>query len=174
MEGESLLVIIQIALTFGLPVLLLAVAMFSGRYLEKRHFKSIRERESQFASLPTVPTQSWDDSEVVVNSRLVSGSVVVSLDHFKKLLANLRNIFGGNVRAYESLLDRAKREAILRMKEQAPDADIVVNLRVVTSNIASIHDPRSKTVGGVEVIAFGTAIWYGKNEAPIPTQPSLT
>ena len=55
----------------------------------------------------------------VRTSFLVNGSTVVSNDYFKRLLAILRNIFGGRVKAYESLLDRARREAVLRMKDEA-------------------------------------------------------
>jgi uncharacterized protein YbjQ (UPF0145 family) len=47
----------------------------------------------------------------------VSGSVVVSVDYFKRFLAGLRTLVGGRVTSYETLLDRARREAILRCKE---------------------------------------------------------
>ena len=52
------------------------------------------------------------------------------------------------------LVDRARREAILRMKEQAADADLFVNLKLETSSVSQ--------VGSVEVLAYCTAIWYGK------------
>ncbi|MGQ0547496.1 MAG: YbjQ family protein, partial [Betaproteobacteria bacterium] len=52
-------------------------------------------------------------------SRLVAGSVVIADDYFKSLLAGLYSFFGGPVRSYESLLDRARREAVLRMKAEA-------------------------------------------------------
>ena len=44
---------------------------------------------------------------------------MVSVDYFKRFLAGLRMIFGGRVSSYESLLDRARREALLRMRLQA-------------------------------------------------------
>lgn len=128
-----------------------------GRHLEKRHFRSIRKREAATQHYPAAPTRAWDSDYEVADFRLVSASVVVSLDYFKRILAGSRNIFGGNNRSYETLLDRAKREAILRLKEQTPDYHIIVNLRIVTSNIVSVH-ARRKGLGGVEVLAFGTAV----------------
>ena len=72
-------------------------------------------------------------------------------------------LFGGRVTQYESLLDRARREAILRMKEQAElkNAFVVLNARVETSSISK-NSKRRNSVGAVEVLAYGTAISLGK------------
>ena len=156
MENAEL---IELSLAYGFPICLLIFTFFIGRYLERAHFKSIREREALTNHLPAVPSVSVDPDVTVVESKLVTASVVVSLDYFKKFLASFRNIFGGNVQSYQSLLDRAKREAILRLKEQVPDCDIIINLRIITSNISSVQT-RKKGIGGVEVLAFGTAVRY--------------
>ena len=71
----------------------------------------------------------------------------------------LGNVFGGNVQSYETLVDRARREAVLRMKESCPHADQVINLRLETS---SITKGKGKQVGAVEVLASGTAIYFLK------------
>lgn len=151
--------LIFLILVYGLPVLLAVMGFVVGGILERSHFKSIREREFRFADYPVVPTSSTDPDRKVADAQLVAASVVVSLDYFKRILAAFRNVFGGRVRSYESLLDRAKREAILRMMEQFPDADIIVNLRINTSQIGSTQG-RSKGLGAVEVLAMGTAIRY--------------
>jgi uncharacterized protein YbjQ (UPF0145 family) len=90
------------------------------------------------------------------SAMLVYGSVVISVDYFKRLLANLRNIFGGKVKSYETLIDRARREAILRMKEMAGDARVIVNVRIETATIG--RKANQKGVGCIEAIAYGTAI----------------
>lgn len=82
---------------------------------------------------------------------------MVSVDRFKQLLAVLRNFFGGEVNSYASLIDRARREAVLRMKEQEPDADMIINLKLETM---SISKGGGKQTGTVEVLAYGTAIQY--------------
>ncbi|MEM0967542.1 MAG: heavy metal-binding domain-containing protein [Verrucomicrobiota bacterium] len=148
-----------IALAYALPILLAALGLFAGSWLERRHFASIRRREQELGELPVFPTRTTDSDRTVESSQLVVSSIVVSLDYFKKVLASIRKIFGGQIRSYESLLDRAKREAILRLKEQVPDCDAIINLRLETSTLASIHDRRNG-IGGVEVVAYGTAIHY--------------
>ncbi len=157
--------LILVILIYGLPILLAVFGLIVGSILERRHFASIREREARYAALPIFPTRSADADRSVTDGHLVVASVVVSLDYFKKILASFRNIFGGNVRSYESLLDRAKREAILRLKEQAADCDAIINLRMETSNLASTQTRKKKGIGGVEVIAYGTAIRYQRTPA---------
>jgi uncharacterized protein YbjQ (UPF0145 family) len=152
--------LIFLVLIYGLPLILAVFGMIAGTFLERRHFASIREREARWAGLPIFPTRSADADRTIAEGQLVVASVVVSLDYFKKILAAFRNIFGGNVRAYESLLDRAKREAILRLKEQSGGCDAIINLRMDTSNLASTQSGKKQGIGGVEVIAYGTAIRY--------------
>jgi uncharacterized protein YbjQ (UPF0145 family) len=87
--------------------------------------------------------------------------VVISLDYFKRILAGLRNIFGGEISSYETLIDRARREAILRMKERSKGASIILNVRIETSSIGQSANQR-KTVGSIEAIAYGTAVTLRK------------
>ena len=88
------------------------------------------------------------------------GSAVISIDYFKRFLASLRNIFGGTVKSYESLIDRARREALIRMKEMAGDATVIVNVRIETSTIG--RSANRKGVGCLEAIAYGTAMTLEK------------
>ena len=80
----------------------------------------------------------------------------MSVDYFKRFIAGLRNLIGGRVTSYESLLDRARREAILRMKQEAKDlgANLIFNVKFET---ASISKGRNNQIGAVEVYAYGTA-----------------
>ena len=107
-----------------------------------------------------VPALTLKDPDIpahrVREARLVYGNVVISIDYFKKILAGLRNLFGGTVKSYESLIDRARREALLRMKEMAPEADMIVNVRIETAAIG--RSANKKSIGSVEAIAYGTAI----------------
>jgi len=136
--------------------ILLILGYTFGSIAESRHYKSIRKREEEFLSLPTVALKTPLHQEQIKKSKLVAGSVVVSIDFFKKFLAGLRNIFGGNISAYETLVDRARREAILRMKAKAKEASEIINVKIETS---SISKNTQGGVGAVEVIAYGTAIY---------------
>jgi uncharacterized protein YbjQ (UPF0145 family) len=140
--------------------ILISLGYFFGKSAEKRHYKSIREREEKCLHQPTTcGKRVLGENMDVARSHLVSGSVVISIDYFKRILASLRNVFGGNVQSYETLVDRARREAVLRMKESCPDADQVINMRLETS---SISKGKKKQVGSVEVLAYGTAIYLEK------------
>lgn len=136
---------------------LIALGYFFGRLAEKRHYASILKREQLYLQLPTTTAKKPIGSlPAVKDSKLVTGSVVISVDYFKRILAGLRNFFGGRVSSYETLVDRARREAILRMKESCPGATQLINLRIETSSIAK---GAKRQVGSVEVLAYGTAIY---------------
>lgn len=138
---------------------LLALGYFFGRRAEKKHYEDIEKREEELKFIPTTSKKRTISKEKEVKSALlVNGSVVISIDYFKKIVAGLRNIVGGNVQAYETLVDRARREAVLRLKESCKDADEIINLRLETSSI----NKGTKQVGSVEVLAYATAIYYQK------------
>ena len=136
---------------------LLALGYGAGRKAERGHLEEIRRRERATAGVPTITfvPRDWEIREAT----LVEGNVVVSLDYFKRFVAGLRGIVGGQVRSYEPLLDRARREAVLRMKAQAisRDFDAVINVRLETSRLASALGD-GKGTAGVEILAFGTAV----------------
>jgi uncharacterized protein YbjQ (UPF0145 family) len=87
---------------------------------------------------------------------LVSGSVVVGSDFFRLLIGALRKVVGGNYRSYEKLMDRGRRHALIRLKEQAREhgARMVFNLRYVS---AGVQNARAGEPAQVEVLAYGTA-----------------
>jgi len=143
---------------------LLALGYFFGSRTESRHYTSIRQREKHLQTLPAVTIKTVDHpARDIENAVLVQGSAVISIDYFKRILAGLRNIFGGNVTSYESLVDRARREATLRMKEAAGDAHIILNTRIETSAIGQSAN-QHRAIGSIEAIAYGTAITYTSNK----------
>ena len=143
----------------SLFLVLMVIGYTCGTIAEKRHYKSIIKREQELVKLMVVNAEGRFAEGAVRTSFLVNGSTVVSNDYFKRLLAILRNIFGGRVKAYESLIDRARREAILRMKEEARarGAHMIVNLRLETSTIGRSANKKN-SVGSIETLAYGTAV----------------
>ena len=138
---------------------LMVLGYTAGSIAEKRHYKSIHRREKELVKLAVVTAEGRFREGAVKDSFLVNGSTVVSNDYFKRLLAILRNIVGGRVKAYESLIDRSRREAILRMKEKAraEGAHMIVNLRLETSTIGRSANKKNR-VGSIETLAYGTAV----------------
>ena len=155
MESGTHVLFVQVIL----PLSFLIGVYFIGSYLERRHFASIADRERAIAGLPTTTFEPIPNSWRVGRSALVSGNVVVSLDYFKRVIAGLRAIFGGRIKTYEPLLDRARREAVLRMKEHARERgfDAVINVRIETSRLANARGNGEGTAG-VEILAFGTGL----------------
>lgn len=149
--------LIELAVNLGVPLVMLGLGYGIGHYREKAHYRSIKAREVRLLKLPVTNFKpSKKDLEGRVGT-LVAGNVVIANDHFKRFAAGLRNIFGGRIRSYETLVDRARREAVLRMLREAEKmkAVMVVNLRVETSIIGANAQGGG---GAVEVLAFGTAL----------------
>jgi uncharacterized protein YbjQ (UPF0145 family) len=143
-------------------VAFIALGYFVGAMAEKRHYRSIRSRERAFLKLPALTMKNGFEARTEIqDARLVMGIAVISLDYFKRVLAGLRNIFGGEVHSYETLIDRARREAILRMKEMAKGADAILNVRIETATIGKTNG-KQKTVGCVEALVYGTAVTLKK------------
>lgn len=147
-------------LQIGIVFTILLVGLFSGTIVERRHYRSIVARERVFRPMPVTNTRHLPDGLEVRRSWLVTGAVVISVDSFKALLASLQSFFGGHVTAYETLVDRARREAVLRLHEQATGADLVLNLRIETSAVGT-GEP-GESVSSVEAFAYATAVEVAK------------
>jgi uncharacterized protein YbjQ (UPF0145 family) len=146
-------------ISLGFPFFLILLAYFIGSHLESNHYKSIREREAATKDMVAINFPRFPFDVEIERADIVMGSVVVSLDYFKRFLAQLRSIVGGRIKSYEPLLDRARREAVLRMKEQAlaRGHNTVVNIRLETSRLAN-SQRGGKGTAGVEMLAYGTAL----------------
>ena len=153
-------------MNFGVPLLILMIAYFIGSYLEKRHFRSIRDREDAAQGFPVVSFDTMPDDWNVNGSHLVSGSVVISLDYFKRVIAGLRGLIGGRIKTYEPLLERARREALLRMIDDARSQgyEAIFNVRLETSRLANARRD-GQGVAGIEMLAFGTAVKFASRFA---------
>lgn len=134
-----------------------------GKSSEIKHYESIRLREEKMINLAFTPSDTVDSARKVEAIGMVTGQVVIGSDPFKRYIANLVNLVGGRISVFEAPLDRARREAILRMKEQALHlkADEVVNFRMETMSICG--GKSDQPLGIVEVLAYGTAVRYAKS-----------
>ncbi len=151
----------DILIKFGFVVLLLLIGYIFGKMAEQKHYKKIIKWERFFQNIPAASTRIPPQKKY--NQVLVSGNVVVANDYFKMFVAGLKSMFGGQLNTYEALLDRGRREAIIRMKRQAKklNADLVLNVKLTTTNLA-MDDQRG--AGALEVYAYGTAMIPDKND----------
>ena len=82
---------------------------------------------------------------------IVTGSTVRAKHIGKDILAGLKNIVGGELKAYTELLNESRNEAMQRMMIAAHSmgANGIVNVRFATSNVAA---------GASELFCYGTAV----------------
>ena len=138
-------------------LILMSLGYGFGQYFERRHYRSIRKREEELKDILIVQTKIPPLSLASNHEQfLVGGNVVISVDYFKRFVAGLRNLIGGRVTPYETLIDRARREAILRMKEEAKESGSKMILNV-KYEICSIYKGKRNKIGSVEAFAYGTA-----------------
>lgn len=121
-----------------------------GRYNERKHLAELEQNEQRLAYIST------DTQRITVyaqHGHLISSNVVISHDYFKFVLANIQNFFGGRLRSYESIVERARREAIIRLKLEAEKTGAIhiAAVRLSTTEMGMQG-------GMVEVFAYGTAI----------------
>ena len=150
------------------PVMLLG-AWISGGILERRHLKGLLLLESGSRGVLAVTIEDLPADWHVKSSELVMGNVVISQDYFKRFAASIKGIFGGNIRVFEPLLERARREALIRMKgvAHARGYDTIINVRIETARLANSRRD-GKGTAGVEILAFGTAISLSKGQRVLP------
>lgn len=93
-------------------IVLIAIGVIFGSISERRHFERLRADEaalshilqSNLKNIPDVHAKDLEEGAI-----LVTGSVVVAMDYFKKIAAKIKAIFGGSLRSYETMLERARR-----------------------------------------------------------------
>ncbi|MCR5751176.1 MAG: YbjQ family protein [Kiritimatiellae bacterium] len=103
-----------------LPTVVLFTGWAAGHIAELRHEKSLRRREDELRDIEATTTHAPEGfAECGGTCSLVSGEAVVGSDAFKSWVFSLKNVVGGESRTFTRLFDRARREALVRMKEQA-------------------------------------------------------
>ena len=96
--------------------ILFSVGFGFGRYNERKHFRYLDEQEQRLAYI------QMNSSRFIMSEysgQMISSNVVISHDYFKYAIANVQNMLGGRLTSYESVVERARREAIVRLKLEA-------------------------------------------------------
>jgi uncharacterized protein YbjQ (UPF0145 family) len=147
----------NVIVSFFMTLLLGSIGFFFGRRAERKHFARIEQLEAELKHIMVVNERHVPPQYRVQEARLVCGSVVIAEDYFKRLVAGVKNFFGGRLTTYESLLDRARREAVIRMKldAQKMGAKVIFNARLETS---SLSENVPNALFCAEVYAYGTAL----------------
>src|SRR6185503_14548799 len=118
-------------------LVLLAIGVFAGRANERRHYRELAAAEDDLRDIVASSERGTGEGDTFSRGALV----------------------GGNLRSYETLLERGRREAIVRMKQQARrlGATHVVNVRLETASLSEDWSGR-RPLFSAEFIAYGTAL----------------
>ncbi|MGB3199364.1 MAG: heavy metal-binding domain-containing protein [Nodosilinea sp.] len=116
---------------------LLGIGYLFGTRAEQQHLRLLQHRERAVTGLVLSTAGARAAAPNARQSQLFVGSVVISSDFFKTFIAGMMSLLGGRITVYESLLERGRREALLRMEEAALawGAERVVNIRIQTAEL---------------------------------------
>ena len=133
-------------------VFLILLGWIAGSAVERRHLRSLKKREVANARF-LVTDLRYCYGHASDGAELIVAEVVIGSDYFKSFLAKIVNIFGGEVRSFQTLLTRGRREARLRVLEMARDKgyDAIGNIRIDSAQIGSMNMPMAC------VLAWGMA-----------------
>jgi len=96
-------------------------------------------------------TENIAGREISAHLGIARGSTVRARNVGRDIFAGLKNLVGGEISEYTTLLADSREEALQRMIMDANrlGADAVVNVRFTTSNVMQ---------GAAEILAYGTAV----------------
>lgn len=142
---------------FLIAGLLLIIGIIFGSMNERKHFVQIEKAETELSDIKVLNIKTLPDN-LETGGALVSGNVVIAVDYFKVFIAGFIMLFGGRMSAYEKMMERARREALIRMQREAKElgADAIYNTRIEFSAVGQ----RPNKIGGAELLAYGTAVRY--------------
>jgi uncharacterized protein YbjQ (UPF0145 family) len=138
----------------GLQIISVAVAgWLIATWFEHRHNKDMARREISLQDIHLNNFKRPPACEPEQTTMLI-GSVVIAHDYFRTLTIAIRKLIGGNIQPYERLVTRGRREALIRLREEASmrKLDTVINVRFTSSLVSG------KFLSAVELVAYGTGV----------------
>ncbi|MDR2757555.1 MAG: YbjQ family protein [Planctomycetaceae bacterium] len=169
MEREQIEVVVGMAaflFFFGSAIFFPLMCIACSIWIESSHFKALVNAERELSDmllsdLKTLPP-NWHPTGAI----FICENVVIANDYFKAFLWFFRKIIGGRSRSFERLVERGRREVTVRLLREAKKcgANVVWNVRYETSIVRTNYswaggnnNNNTKSMAGVEIIAYGTA-----------------
>jgi len=150
---------------------LVVCGLIIGRYNEKRHFRNIAEREAAYQDVLVTQLKSFPSAAEPAPAApgVVIAEVVIASDYLKTFLSGWRKIFGGEMKSFTTMQDRAKREVILRLIEQAKAQgfNAICNVRIDGVDLGANSGRRNSPMAAV--IGSGTA-YHASQTTTAPSQ----
>jgi len=156
--------LLGIVVPLSFVAIFLALGFFIGGWRERSHIKNLDDREANNGDflISQIKTCVGATSGGPEPTMLV-GEAVIGSDYLKTFLGKLRNIFGGEVLSYQTLLERARREALQRIVEQATASgyNAVCNVRFQNADVGGNTANAKKKIVMASILATATAYRHG-------------
>lgn len=158
-EGETIVgVVVSLMMLFYI-VLMPVFCIVSSVLNERIHFKRLMEEERQLADMVYSDMKTLPPNWSIGKTFFVSENVVVANDYLKRFFWIFRKLVGGNSRSFEKMVERGRREVLVRLLKRAKQhgANVVWNIRMETTIVQLNSGGDNKTMAGIEMMAYGTA-----------------
>lgn len=139
---------------------LVVCGLIIGRTVEKRHFRNLEEREAAISDMLVTQLKSFPNAATSGQPpTLMLAEAVIGSDYLKMFFGKWRNFFGGEIKSYQTLQERGKREVILRLAEkaQAQGYNAICNVRISPADVGGNTTAKKKQMPMAAVIASATA-----------------
>jgi uncharacterized protein YbjQ (UPF0145 family) len=141
-----------------IPMALLLLGYIYGKSADRAHLQRLQKQLDEMDDMLVTNLKSFPlYIEGGPPPEMIVSEVVIATDYLKSFLASWRNLFGGEMKSYLSLLVRARLEVLVRLQAEAQQRghNALCNVRFQTADIAGATGKRSATA--VALIAYATA-----------------
>jgi len=163
--GE-LVPLLSLSLKLILPISLLLIGLIGGRLAETSHITRLTKREAELSDMLVTQLCNPPCASQIqpLPPSLVVAEVVIATDYLKSFVAGIVNFFGGQIRGYERMMDRARREATCRLLEAARERgyNAICGVRIESADVGG--NAVSRKIAMAAILATATAY-------TVPTEP---
>jgi uncharacterized protein YbjQ (UPF0145 family) len=142
-----------------LVVLYIPFNLICAVIIEREHLQALDKAEQEFSDIIVSDLKNLPPNWTVKSSVFLSDDVCLANDSIKSLFWTFRTLFGGESKSFTRLMDRARREATLRLlrKARMSGMNAVWNIRYETSVIRlGFGSADNGKFAGVEIFVYAT------------------
>ena len=163
MAGGGAIILVYILGPILLSLLFPFLSWAIGRWYQDRLMSALLLNEKQQGNMlqsdQHLSTQSLMTTMAAESSTLLHVSICVGPSVGQIFFMWFKSVFGGRLHSYDVVLDYGRREALLRLNQQAKSlgCSSIVNIRIETSTVSFAKNSKNSR-SSVEFLAFATGI----------------
>ena len=163
MAGGGVIILVYILGPILFSLLFPFLSWAIGRWYQDRLMNALLLNEKQQGNMlqsdQHLSTKSLMTTMAAESSTLLHVSICVGPSMGQMFFMWCKSIVGGRLHSYDVVLDYGRREALLRLNQQAKDlgCSSIVNIRIETSTVKFSKSSNGNT-SSVEFLAFATGI----------------